>query len=92
MITRRGLIGGLASLLAAPAIVKATSLMPIKAMPQGHVVLPWPALGEEWVDYKFGGNALIRVQYRIIQATDAMTRERGLIVPPAPDAAVVQAA
>ena len=32
IITRRGLIGGFASLLAAPAIVRVSSLMPVKAM------------------------------------------------------------
>lgn len=31
ILTRRGLIGGLASVLAAPAIVRASSLMPVKA-------------------------------------------------------------
>jgi hypothetical protein len=31
LISRRGLIGSLASLLAAPAIVRASSLMPVKA-------------------------------------------------------------
>jgi hypothetical protein len=30
-LTRRGLIAGLASLVAAPAIVRASSLMPVKA-------------------------------------------------------------
>ena len=32
-LTRRGFLAGLASALAAPAIVKAASLMPVKAMP-----------------------------------------------------------
>ena len=31
ILTRRGLIGGLASLLAAPAIVRASSLMPVNS-------------------------------------------------------------
>ena len=31
IITRRGLIGGLAAFIAAPAIVRASSLMPVKA-------------------------------------------------------------
>lgn len=35
VITRRGLITGLASLLAAPAIVRASSLMPVKMLPTG---------------------------------------------------------
>ena len=41
-ISRRGLIGGFASLLAAPAIVRASSLMPVKVI--SHSV-PLPA---EW--------------------------------------------
>ena len=32
LISRRGLIGGMAGLLAAPAIVRASSLMPVKAV------------------------------------------------------------
>lgn len=32
MLNRRGFIGGLLALVAAPAIVKATSLMPVKAL------------------------------------------------------------
>lgn len=35
MINRRGLITGLISLVAAPAIVRATSLMPVKAIKTG---------------------------------------------------------
>lgn len=63
MISRRGLIGGLASLLAAPAIVKASSLMPVRALPQD----PFPPM---WVEYKHGGLGLIRVSYRIVAATE----------------------
>ena len=37
MLTRRGLIGGFASLLAAPAIVRASSLMPVKAWSGGLI-------------------------------------------------------
>ncbi|RPJ39878.1 MAG: hypothetical protein EHM35_01190 [Planctomycetaceae bacterium] len=37
LISRRGLLTGLVSLLAAPAIVRATSIMPVKALP---VVVP----------------------------------------------------
>lgn len=32
MLSRRGLIGGLAALMAAPAIVRASSIMPVKAL------------------------------------------------------------
>ena len=33
MLTRRGLIAGFAGLLAAPAIVRATSIMPVRTLP-----------------------------------------------------------
>jgi len=32
IITRRGLVGGLVGIIAAPAIVRASSLMPVKAI------------------------------------------------------------
>lgn len=53
MITRRGLITGIATFLAAPAIVRAGSLMPVKALPDpmaiigvtdwgmGHMAINW---------------------------------------------------
>lgn len=37
MISRRSIFGGLAGLLVAPAIVRASSLMPVKPLPS-----PWP--------------------------------------------------
>lgn len=40
MITRRGLIGGLAAFIAAPAIIKVASVMPIKAAPVVMVDIP----------------------------------------------------
>jgi hypothetical protein len=52
-LTRRGLIAGTASLLAAPAIVRASSLMPVKMFPEP--ILRWdPAIaymddGDQWV-------------------------------------------
>lgn len=46
--TRRGLITGLISFVAAPAIVRATSIMPVKAMtdvlPLGLPCTPWQDL------------------------------------------------
>lgn len=38
MISRRGLLTGLTSLLAAPAIVRVSSLMPVKVMPGPEVL------------------------------------------------------
>lgn len=40
-MNRRGLLLGFASLLAAPAIVRASSLMPVKALPTRFVPTDW---------------------------------------------------
>lgn len=63
MISRRGLITGLASLLAAPAIVSASSLMPVKVMTPAVPPLPdgWVATTE---------NLIIRVQFKMIEMTE----------------------
>jgi hypothetical protein len=45
MLNRRGLITGLISLVAAPAIVRVTSIMPVKAIKPPH---PWYD-SEGWV-------------------------------------------
>ena len=47
-ISRRGLITGLAGLVAAPAIVRASSLMPVKALTPG-----FPG-SVTWVDQDYG--------------------------------------
>ena len=39
LTTRRGLITGLVSLVAAPAIVRASSIMPVKALPTAEELL-----------------------------------------------------
>jgi hypothetical protein len=50
-ITRRGLITGLTSLLAAPAIVRVTSIMPVKALPVAAMTASEVAkLAQEWLD------------------------------------------
>jgi hypothetical protein len=46
--TRRSLITGLIALVAAPAIVRAGSLMPVKAMPLDGPVSLAP---REWIDF-----------------------------------------
>ena len=47
-LNRRGLITGLGALfIAAPAIVRASSLMPVKAIDVGHV--PYEEMYSEWV-------------------------------------------
>jgi hypothetical protein len=43
MLSRRGLITGLISFVAAPAIVRAASLMPVKALPRSYA-LQWRGL------------------------------------------------
>lgn len=67
MLSRRGLLTGLASLLAAPAIVRASSLMPVKELS--------PDPFEGWRVYKWNdglsGDSFIKVSFRILQPTDA---------------------
>jgi len=40
-LSRRGILGGLLGIIAAPAIVRVTSLMPIKVMPGDGVLVTW---------------------------------------------------
>lgn len=42
MITRRGLIGGLAAFIAAPAIIRVASIMPIKAFDEVPLLVNVP--------------------------------------------------
>lgn len=62
LLTRRGMFAGLAALIAAPAIVRAASLMPIRALapelPPG-----WQVLGI------WDGSKIIRVQYVVTFVT-----------------------
>lgn len=70
MINRRGLLLGLASVLAAPAIVHAQNLMPVKPSP----------LPEGWVEYEWkpiDGNVIrkfIQIKYHIVIPTDSDVR------------------
>lgn len=69
--TRRGLITGLGALfLAAPAIVRASSLMPVSSKNLGIDPLwrEWTAVGP---DGKILQQWLLKVQYRIIGAIEA---------------------
>jgi len=43
--TRRGLIGGMAALFAGPAIVRASSLMPVRSTPASIVIVSKSQLG-----------------------------------------------
>lgn len=47
--TRRGFVTGLVALIAAPAIVRASSLMPVKAWPGGNKFLTPELISEEAV-------------------------------------------
>lgn len=51
LMKRRGLLLGMASLLAAPAIVRAESLMPVRALPPRWTTVPWT---ETWEDVVAG--------------------------------------
>lgn len=66
MISRRGLVSGLAALVAAPAIVKAASLMPVKTLPADPLDVLLHEMG--WVAHK--DSAVIRVTWRMVKATD----------------------
>jgi len=64
-VSRRGLLTGLASLLAAPAIVRVTSLMPVKALGPPELVLP----------YTYGENETFSQL-----VTQTMRRHRSLVI------------
>lgn len=63
MLTRRGLITGLASLLAAPAVVRASSLMPVKALPPEYTHEVW-TIHKDWEPHQ-----IIRMTYRVVVPT-----------------------
>src|SRR5690349_137089 len=51
LVTRRGFLGGLGLLLAAPAIVKAASLMPVRQLPlewEPYPLLDFAQHGQPW--------------------------------------------
>lgn len=64
IIERRGFIRGALSLIAAPAIVRVTSIMPVKAMPLG---LGWDRLG----DILFVGTLSASTIYEIYMRSNA---------------------
>lgn len=64
MLTRRGLITGLSALIAAPAIVKASSLMPVRAIEPTTMV----EFGEGWVAVMDEHSKIYRVTLTLIKA------------------------
>lgn len=68
MLSRRGLITGLASLLAAPAIVRAESLMPIKSVPAEWV------RAATWV-WEGTPGGIISVHFKIVHLSDGERAE-----------------
>lgn len=63
MLTRRGILTGLAaSLFSAPAIVRAASLMPVKA------ITPDPLQGWQIVSKDY--ECVIRLQWMLVEVTD----------------------
>lgn len=60
MIARRQLLFGLASLVAAPAVVRASSLMPVKALPSFYF-----RHDEEWT-VLHPGTSIYRIEYKIV--------------------------
>jgi hypothetical protein len=71
VLSRRSLITGFASLLAAPAIVRASSLMPVKA----------PISGDEIIEAFWLNPSGAALQYRreLIEALEAMEFTRGRV-------------
>lgn len=65
MINRRGLLLGLASALAAPAIVHAHNLMAVKPTPIAET-MPVEFQGWEFVDPNGVRTGIIRVRYKIV--------------------------
>jgi len=63
MLHRRGLLLGLASALAAPAIVRASSLMPVRAIP--------PEFADPVYEWTLGTN-LMQVRCKIIVVSQEM--------------------
>lgn len=55
-LSRRGLITGLVSLVAAPAIVRVASLMPVKVMEPTwqtfHLDIGWGVMPVRWISYE----------------------------------------
>lgn len=76
MLTRRGIIGGLGALLAAPAVVKTASLMPVRGiiMPVGAP----PTLGQ-WLDMMEHKINPPIVYYNLDLDTAIFNRMQGLI-------------
>jgi hypothetical protein len=60
--TRRALVGGIAALIASPAIVRASSIMPISTSPVFAQEVPW----QRWI---------IKVKLQAIAAADRHTQQ-----------------
>ena len=76
-ISRRSLFTGLAALVAAPAIVRATSIMPVKAMPvQSLITLE--ATGAEFADAVTitGRDQFGRIVREIVRISDGQSFNR----------------
>ena len=85
--TRRGLITGLGALLAAPAIVRATSIMPVKAWvaPRHEVVICAPdtnPISGPWQTYPVAPGAAIYRGDLVVLGTDGYVRPaRNILLP-----------
>jgi hypothetical protein len=80
LMSRRGIIGGLASMLAAPAIVHAGNLMPINSrlVPSMIAVRPW---GRMVITYVLDDDGPIQCVRQVIgPAGDGVKVPRGAII------------
>lgn len=74
--SRRGFITGLASLVAAPAIVRVSSLMPVKALIDPYANISMRML----TNYVPGPTSSMDVLYGMMQAQQEMIRFCGLVL------------
>lgn len=76
--SRRGFLAGLGALIAAPAIVKATSIMPVKVYPE--LIQPTPAaldrINQRFVVLKAKETLEQILEHTLFEPNDAFTRAR----------------
>ena len=77
MINRRGLITGLVSFIAAPAVVRATSIMPVRSLPVFNGMIEPGQILSGGVDQIFGwvarlNSETMEIDWSIVKVEDAL--------------------
>jgi hypothetical protein len=79
--TRRGLIGGLGLLFAAPAIVKASSLMKVRALPEPVNLTASEVLWlQEEAIRRFDRNVMVFLNNVLLQPTEFVLERNALVL------------